>query len=312
MSSVRPAAMAVKVQSAKKSNQTALAEVLRIAAAHRENFARFTWWLPKQARYDLLTLYAYCRTADDAADLPGSAAFRTDKLDDIEQNLHAALANKSAPSFYPAVAELIVRRTLPVEQFQYLLDAFRRDQIVTDWESLSDLIEYSEHSANPVGRLVLRILAPEQVNNSVDQASDYVCTALQLVNFWQDVQRDFASGRIYLPRDRREHFGVTKNVLQTGIATAGYRDLLRELCDDTRQRFETGRKGLTQLHGGVGFTIDWFATSGMRLLRKIELSDFDTLSQRLVVSKLDRGLAALQSLLRKKSDSNRQPLNLQQ
>lgn len=235
---------------------SAYAAVDAVVRDHRENFARFSWLLPKDTRQDLFTLYAYCRTADDASDDPGTPAERLNALSIIEQHLLNAVSGGDGVSFYPAVAEMIHRRQLPQEEFLNLLNAFRWDQTHTDWESLAELEAYCRWSANPVGRLVLGIFYSHDFAVKHYNAADKICTGLQLVNFWQDVKRDFDSGRIYLPRDLRDKHGVDNATLQRSNASDGYKALLKELCDITETVFNDGRAGLASLRGITGFTIN--------------------------------------------------------
>ncbi len=277
-------------------SQLAVSQILK---DHRENFARFTWFIPASVRQDLYTLYAFCRIADDAADDPGSKISRLALLDSIQSSLENSLQNREPHSFYPSLAEMIQRRKMPTEEFYRLLNAFRWDQTTTDWQSMERLERYCEGSANPVGRLVLHIFYSPETAMQYYPASDSICTALQLVNFWQDVHRDYESGRIYLPYDTRTKYGVTNEILKSGKATDGYRSLLKELCDDTENRFQVGRSGFRKLRGADGFTIDWFATCGLKLVDNIRALNYDTLTTRPTVSKLNRVSAAFTSLFRR-------------
>lgn len=273
-------------------------EVQQIASNHRENFSRWMWFFSKQTKQDLQILYAFCRYADHLADEDRPNDERLRRLIDFEENFIKAREKQPSPTFLLRVVELIDRRNLPEIEFLNLLSAFKQDQVVRDWQRFDELLAYSKNSANPVGRLVLGIVQPSLLTDPFLQASDDICTGLQLVNFWQDVSRDFENQRIYLPRELREKFSVTEEQIEHRVVTDSYRSLIKELCQQTELKFQAGRKIFRNVPGVIGFFVDWFATSGLQLLRQIEKQQYDTLSHRPTISKLNRIKAAAQSFLR--------------
>ncbi|MCX7835916.1 MAG: squalene/phytoene synthase family protein [bacterium] len=278
--------------------QQALTEVHQIAHQHQENFARWLWIFSKEVRQDLMILYAFCRYADNLADANEPAEERLQHLENFEKNFARAAEKIPKPIFLIAVEELIQRRKLPKKEFHDLLYAFKLDQLRSQWESLDQLLEYSQYSANPVGRLVLGILAPQLLKSPYLEGSDDICTGLQLVNFWQDVVRDFQNHRIYLPQDYLHRYHVTNEQIQFRSVTDSFRQMMQALCNFTEQKFHAGRIAFRTVRGTVGFLIDWFATSGLQLLKEIKRKNYDTLTERPVLKTHHRIQSAFYSLLR--------------
>src|SRR5688500_18746638 len=180
------------------------------ARAHYENFPVASLLLPRRMRPHVAAVYAFARAADDFAD-EGSRppAERHALLDGWLRRLHHAVASvepgppptpgepSNAPAIFVALGASMRTHSLPVSLFEDLVSAFRQDITTTRYASWPELLDYCSRSANPVGRLVLRIAGHRDA--ALDAASDAVCTALQLTNFWQDLKIDADRGRIYLP-----------------------------------------------------------------------------------------------------------------
>jgi phytoene/squalene synthetase len=127
----------------------------------------------------------------------------------------------NAVEIFIALGETIRSLSLPVRLFEDLLSAFRQDVTVKRYGTWDHVMDYCRRSANPVGRLVLRIAGYHDAR--LDGWSDAMCAALQLTNFWQDVKVDFDKGRIYLPADERERYGAIEADLAAGRMTPGWR-----------------------------------------------------------------------------------------
>src|SRR5262249_22466811 len=153
-----------------------------------ENFPVLSFLLPRRLRQDFANVYAFCRTADDLADEGEDPAQRRVLLAAWRQELRQCFAGKPAHPYFVALQETVRRHALEIRPFEDLLDAFEQDQDVTRYESWDELLRYCERSANPVGRIVLALC--DQLDEERAALSDQTCTALQLVNFWQDVRRD--------------------------------------------------------------------------------------------------------------------------
>lgn len=256
----------------------------RLAKTHYENFTLISWLVPRRMRSHLAALYAFCRTVDDIGDeAPGA---RINLLDRFEAELHAAY---DARPYHPVIVALqhtIHTYNLPAEPFSKLIEANRIDQEKTRYETFAELLRYCEHSANPVGRLFLMLYGYRDEERFA--LSDATCTALQLTNFWQDIKRDFAVGRIYLPEDDMRRFGVKEEDLAKDGASDWVRKLLRFQVRRTIDYFETGLPLIDRVHGHLKVDVALFSRGGLAILDKIEEQGFDTLSARPTLAKREK------------------------
>jgi squalene synthase HpnC len=270
---------------------SAYAACERDARAHDENFPVASVVLPARMRPHVAAIYAFARVADDFADegrLP--PAMRLALLDGWMTRLHAAAASREAgppPSpgeppdtaaIFLALGASIRALRLPLALFDDLVSAFRQDVTVTRYRSWSDLIDYCRRSANPVGRLVLRVAGYE--NPALDRASDAVCTALQLTNFWQDLKIDFDRGRIYLPHEELAAHGAHEDDLHRGQLTPEWRSSLAAATARTRALFEQGRTVCDGTRGRLRHELRATWLGGMRILDRLEQSGFDPIAAR--------------------------------
>ena len=146
-----------------------------------------------------------------------------------------------------ALAETVARYAIPIDPFEALIDAFVQDQTITEYQTYAQLVDYCKNSANPVGHLVLHVAGAFNEENA--RLSDLTCTALQLANFWQDVARDLAIGRIYLPREDRERFGYSLDDLRALCFTPAFAALLEFEVTRTRRMFQDGQPLLPKISG---------------------------------------------------------------
>ena len=200
----------------------------RLAQSHYENFPVASRLLPKRMRPHVAAVYAFARVADDIADEGRRPpAERQERLRDWRQRLHdAAGADRSGDAsrrdddlVFVALGHSIRSLDLPVSLFDDLLSAFGQDTMTTRYDSWRDVLDYCRRSANPVGRLVLRIAGYR--DDALDRSSDALCTALQLTNFWQDFGRDWRAGRLYVPRDVMRACGAREDRAGRRRAAAG-------------------------------------------------------------------------------------------
>jgi squalene synthase HpnC len=196
-----------------------------------------------------------------------------------------------------ALGETVERSGIPIEPFEALISAFAQDQVVTEYLTYEQLLDYCTRSANPVGHLVLYVAGAFSPENA--RLADCTCTALQLANFWQDVARDLALGRIYLPRADRERFDYPEADLRAGRFTAACAALLKFEVERTRSLFAAGRVLVDRVPRAFAIDIDLFSRGGLAILDRIEARGFDVLSARPALSRwtklrlLARALAAL-------------------
>jgi phytoene synthase len=188
------------------------------------------------------------------------------------------IPNPGPDAVFFALGHTIRSCSLPVSLFEDLLSAFRQDVVTKRCASWAEVMDYCRRSANPVGRLVLRVagLADERL----DRASDAVCTALQLTNFWQDLERDWQKGRLYVPRDERERFGARESDLDARSMSPAWRAVLSEMAARTRRLFAEGRPVCDGVSGRLGYELRLTWLGGMRILDRLERGGFDVFTAR--------------------------------
>jgi squalene synthase HpnC len=262
----------------------------QLAESHYENFHVASWFLPKDLRPHFHSIYAYCRVSDDLGDEVGDPAQAMALLDLWGRELDACYEGRARHPVFVALAETIRECFIPKEPFADLLVAFRRDQIVSRYQTIDDVLSYCRYSANPVGRLVLYVCGESDEENF--RLSDLTCTALQLANFWQDVRQDYARGRIYIPKNDMEVFRVSEEQIAEGVATPEFRGLMRCEVDHARSLFEEGLPLIGRVHRDLALDLDLFSRGGLEILRAIERQGYDVLSARPAISK-SRKLALL-------------------
>ncbi len=178
-----------------------------LATHHYENFHVVTFLLPKNLHQDFYNVYSFCRWADDLGDEIGDRAESLRLLAWWRHELEAMYEGQVQHPVFVALQGTVQKYDLPLQLFSDLITAFEQDQIVTRYQNWSDLFGYCRYSANPVGRLVLRLCG--YADEERDRLSDATCTALQLANFWQDVTVDFEKDRVYLPLDLLSKHGYS-------------------------------------------------------------------------------------------------------
>ncbi len=252
-----------------------------LARSHYENFTVISRFTPRQHRPALEAVYAFCRHTDDLGD--EAEGDRLALLDEWEAELDRAYAGEPTHPIMVALQDTIRRAAIPEEPFRKLIEANRMDQGSGRFETYADVLHYCDHSANPVGRMVLYVLGKATEENM--RLSDATCTALQLANFWQDVARDYAMGRIYIPLEDMRAFGCTEEQIANGVADKAFRDLMRSEVDRAQELFEEGLPLAARLGGRAGLAIALFSKGGMRVLDAIREQDYDVLSRRPVVTR---------------------------
>ncbi|MGH7997578.1 MAG: squalene synthase HpnC [Opitutaceae bacterium] len=265
-----------------------------LARSHYENFHVATWFLPKSLRPHFHALYAYCRISDDLGDEVGDAGQSLALLNLWNRELDACYEGRARHPVFVALSETIRACSIPKEPFSDLLTAFRHDQTVARYASMTEVLGYCRYSANPVGRLVLH--ACGEASEERFRLSDATCTGLQLANFWQDVRRDYLKGRVYLPQDDLRRFGVTERVLAGGKATPEFRALLRHEVEYAQALFHEGLGLVGRVRRDLALDLELFNRGGMEILRAIERQDYDVLSSRPVLSKGAKLKLALRAL----------------
>ncbi|MGD0098425.1 MAG: squalene synthase HpnC [Terracidiphilus sp.] len=266
----------------------------QLAQSHYENFHVATWFLPKALRPHFHAIYAYCRVSDDLGDEVLDPEQALALLELWEQELDACYEGRARHPVFVALAETIQECSIPKQPFADLLVAFRQDQSVTRFDTMEDVLAYCRYSANPVGRLVLHVCGEQGEENIC--LSDATCTALQLANFWQDVRVDYTKGRIYIPRQDMESFGVTEEYLADGIVTPGFRALMRCEVEVAHNLFEEGLPLIGRVDRHLAVELDLFSRGGLEILRAIEHQGYDVLSKRPAISKSTKAALLLRAV----------------
>jgi len=197
-----------------------------VSAAHYENFPVASFLLPRNLRPAVLAIYRFARSADDIAD-EGDArpTERIAALDRYGAALDDIAAGRPPPEApFPELAAAVRRHALPLDLLRDLLSAFRQDVTVARYGTYADLQDYCRRSANPIGRLLLHLYGAATAENLA--RSDAICTALQLVNFWQDIAIDWGKHRVYLPQEDLARFGVAEAQIADGRCDGAWRALL--------------------------------------------------------------------------------------
>ncbi len=245
--------------------------------SHYENFP-VGLLVPRDKRRYVHALYAFMRAADDFADEPMYEGHRAEKLDQWEARLHAAYAGEAADPIFIALRETVTRLAIPKALLLDLLSAFRQDTVKQRYATWDELLDYCRRSANPVGRLVLLVF--DERDPELAPLSDAICTALQLTNHWQDLALDLRRGRLYVPAELRERFGVKEWDLNAGQVTPEFRALGRELVARTREGFRRGRPLCDRVGRALRFEMRLTWLGGSRILDRIERVDYDVFRQR--------------------------------
>jgi squalene synthase HpnC len=281
----------------------------RLARTHYENFSVATWFLPQRLRPHFYSVYAYCRISDDLGDEVGDPQLSLRLLQEWEGELNATYLslvqapppdvrknveklepgpssrNPARPTHpvFIALRETIRECNIPREPFADLLKAFRQDQTVGRYPAFDDVLAYCRYSANPVGRLVLYVCGYS--DDERQQLSDFTCTALQLANFWQDVRPDYGKGRIYLPLEDLQQFGVSEQDIAGHRFTPQFRELMKFEVARAREWFHRGLPLARKVDKALAVDIELFTRGGQGILNAIERQNFDVLTRRPAISR---------------------------
>ena len=268
----------------------------RYARQHDENFTVVSWFLPKGLRPHFFALYAFCRWTDDLGD--EAEGDRLQLLDEWERELRACYDGRRSQPLFVALGRTIEQFDIPADPFLRLIEANRMDQRITRFESYDDLLHYCDHSATPVGRMVLYVLGYRDERRQ--QLSDATCIGLQLANFWQDVSVDLAKGRIYIPLADMKQFGYSEESLRAAVADDAFRALMRFEVKRARELFAQGRQLESLVDRRARTDLRLFRLGGEAVLDAIQRADYDVLSRRPRVGKPKKLWMALSNGVRMK------------
>lgn len=261
---------------------------------HPENFPVASWLCPPQLRPAISALYHYARTADDLADegstsaaerLSDLAAYRAELL----RMLDGAPPGPRWAHVFGPLQRVQQEFRLPLPPLLDLLDAFTQDVVMTrdqrSYATQAELLDYCRRSANPVGRLLLHLYGVDEP--SALAQSDAICTALQLINFWQDLSVDLPRNRHYLPDDACQTWGVSRQQLEAGTQDPQVAALIAQQVQQARALMLSGAPLVFRLPGRIGWELRLVVQGGLRILDKITQLNHATLTTRPHLSVLD-------------------------
>lgn len=254
-------------------------------ARHYENFPVASILLPKPLREATKIIYAFARTADDIADDPDLDA-DTKRLMLDRYSAHLSSGKSDTWPFMAAVRDVIDTHQLDIQLFENLLVAFRQDARISTHANWKSLIDYSVHSANPVGRILLQLMNLRE--ERLYDLSDRICTGLQLINFWQDISVDHAMGRYYLPAEMLMENGLTLADFFNETPDDRHRSVLNELHQRTEQIYRSGYPLIDALSGRFRLEIKAIWWSAWILFKRVRDQGTNAIHSRTTVRAGDK------------------------
>ena len=275
--------------------ESAYAQCQHLAFGHYENFPVASLLLSPDARPHVAALYAFARTADDFADEDRFKGRRLREINRWEAQFKKALSGEKAPAPLLAFAHTLKTFQIPISLPLDLLKAFRMDAVGHRFSSWNSLLDYCRHSANPVGRMVLLIHGYR--TEKLHRYSDFICTGLQLINFWQDTSIDLRRGRLYYPRTELKKYGVSERSFCSGHNSPEGRRLVQHAVDATEKIFNRGLPLLGGVQGRLKLELKATYLGGQGILNKIRAMDYNVLQNRPAWSAWDKTRLAFKALV---------------
>lgn len=292
-----------------------VAHCRELAESHYENFSVICRLLPRELINPMYVIYGFCRWADDLADESNSPQEATELLNWWDEELSRCYRRESRHPVFVALEKVANDFMLPKTHFCDLIVAFRRDQIQNRYETFNDLLDYCRYSANPVGRIVLQLFnnfslgAPQkkqwQLSPEMFASSDSICTGLQLINFWQDIARDWEKERIYIPLDVASYHGFRlPEKHEKFIVNPSFLSMLQFLVDDAKSRLHSGTALINSVPSEYRIPLSLFQQGGLSVAKMIEKQKYDVIKKRPALSKWQKGLIFLKCILRRFTRNN--------
>ncbi|MGH8616105.1 MAG: squalene synthase HpnC [Burkholderiales bacterium] len=247
---------------------------------HYENFPVASWLLPARLRHPVSVIYRFARAADDFADegdLPDAERLRRLAAFGAELDRIARGATPET-ALFRALAPLVAEHGLPLTAFHDLLSAFSQDVTKKRYRDHADVMDYCRRSADPVGRLLLALYRAATPDNL--RRADAVCSALQIINFLQDIAIDWRIGRVYLPQDEMAGYGITEAQIAAGDTGGRWREFMAVQVSRARAMLMAGAPLGRVLPGRIGLELRTIVAGGARILEKIEAADYDVFRRR--------------------------------
>jgi len=257
-----------------------------------------SFFIPVRLRAHVAAVYAFARIADDIADEPGlGQQERLTYLAEWEDQLRTTLDGR--PAHHPvfvALSEAMSIHRIPDTLFSDLLSAFRQDVVTDRYESFDDVRKYCDRSANPIGRIMLRLFGYD--DEQLDAYSDAICTALQLTNFWQDFSQDLLRGRIYVPSEDLRRWNIADDTGGIAADEKKFREVMACQVDRTRALFMEGKPLLNRVKSGFSIHLRLTWHGGVRVLDKIERTGYNVLHTRPRLVGIDLAVIGYRALTR--------------
>lgn len=268
---------------------------MNLTVSHYENFPVVSGIFGKGARKTLAAVYCFARYADDFADEPCYEGVRLRLLDEWEKQLEDCIEARPLKNpVFIALSEAVARHDLDAGPFLDLLSAFRQDCTKNRYGTKDEVLDYCSRSANPVGRIVLRVMKKDSPR--AVELSDKTCTALQLINFWQDLSVDRKRDRLYVPAEIAIKHGVSLDSLIRGNPGKKFVPLLRDLVAMTAEMMA----GACELPEVVGFPGEFYMSAvqrgGMNILESVGKMGEEILHRRPSLGKFDMGIIFMKSV----------------
>lgn len=265
----------------------------KLARSHYENFPVGSWLIPPRKRPYVWAVYAFARTADDFADegrhpheIQTELDARLRKLQEWEDKLRQAELGQAHHPIFVAVAQTLKDCNIPTQLLVDLLRAYRMDVTKRRYSNWEEVLYYCQHSANPVGRLVLHIFGYH--DEEIQTYSDAICTALQLTNFWQDIAVDWEKDRLYIPQDILASYGLCEDDIAAQRINKNFRNMMLALKNKTAQLFNQGLPLLAQVSGDLRLEMRMTWLGGTAILEKTQACGFDVYRHRPTINLLNK------------------------
>ncbi len=267
-------------------------------ADHHENFPVARALLPKALREPIGTIYQVSRAAAEIVeDTRLDVAARRARLADFRAGLDAVASGQQAPVdplLFGKLAGVVARHGLPLAPFYDLVAALEQDLGAPRYANRAALLDYCRRAAHPVGQLMLHLYGAASPENLAD--SDAICTALHLINFWQDIAVDWKDGRLYLPLADLQRHGVTEAQLASGHVDDAWRALMAEEVAYARALLLRGAPLARRLRGRAGLVLCGIVQGGLRILERIEKAGYDVFRRRPALDGFDWCLVAIRAV----------------
>ncbi len=267
-----------------------------LATHHYENFHVVSALLPKKLHQDFYNVYSFCRWAGDLGDEIGDPQESLRLLAWWRSELQGMYRGQTGHPVFTALKETVERHAIPIEPFDHLIRAFVQDQTVTRYQNWNEVFAYCMNSANPVGHLVLYLCGYRDAERQ--RLSDFTCTALQLTNFWQDITVDLQKDRVYLPLDLLARHGYSVDELYALKLNDRFRSVLRDAVAVAEDLFHQGMPLIAMVDRRLSLDLALFSRGGLKIMSKIRDHEYDVLTRRPHISKVERAGILLRCLPR--------------